>query len=77
MASLKRRYYVWLIKAYFRKMRRTIISSLVLGIIVFFAFVGLLNYYFRPLIFKTTENVGYSGSYTISTLPSEILADVS
>jgi ABC-type transport system substrate-binding protein len=77
MASLKRRYYAWLIKAYFKKMRRTIISSLILGILVFFAIVGLLNYYFRPLIFKTTENVGYAGTYTIQTLPREILDEVS
>jgi len=58
-------------------MSRTIISSLILGILVFFAFIGLLNYYFRPLIFKTTENVGYTGSYTINTLPAEILDEVS
>ena len=77
MASLKRRYYVWLIKAYFKKMSRTIISSLVLGILIFFAIVGLLNYYFRPLIFKTTENVGFAGSYTLATLPPEILDEVS
>lgn len=77
MASLRRRYYAWLIKAYFKKMRRTIISSIVLGILVFFAFIGLLNYYFRPLIFKTTENIGYEGTYTVQTLPKEILREVS
>ena len=77
MASFKRRYYAWLIKAYFKKMRRTIISSIVLGILVFFAFIGLLNYYFRPLIFKTTENIGYAGTYTIQTLPREILSEIS
>ncbi len=58
-------------------MRRTIISSVVLGILVFFAFIGLLNYYFRPLIFKTTESIGYAGTYTIPTLPKEILAEIS
>lgn len=58
-------------------MRRTIISSVVLGILVFFAFIGLLNYYFRPLIFKTTESVGYAGTYTIPTLPKELLSEVS
>lgn len=77
MASFKRRYYAWLVKAYFKRMRRTIISSVVLGILVFFAFIGLLNYYFRPLIFKTTENVGYAGTYTIQTLPKEILSEIS
>lgn len=77
MASLKRRYYVWLIKAYFKKMRRTIIGSLILGILIFFAIIGLLNYYFRPLIFKTTENIGYAGTYSVQTLPKEILYEVS
>ena len=77
MATLKRRYYAWLIKAYFKKMRRTIISSVVLGFIVFFAFVGLLNYYFRPLLFKTTESVGYSGTYSLQTLPRDILKEIS
>lgn len=77
MATLKRRYYAWLIKAYFKKMRRTIISSLLLGIVIFFALIGLINYYFRPLIFKTTENVGYTGTYTIQTMPKEILGQVS
>lgn len=58
-------------------MRRTIIGSVVVGILVFFSFIGLLNYYFRPLIFKTTENVGYVGTYTVQTLPREILDEVS
>ncbi len=77
MATLKRRYYAWLIKAYFKKMRRTIISSLLLGILIFFAIIGLINYYFRPLIFKTTENIGYTGTYTIQTIPKEILSQIS
>lgn len=77
MASKKRRYYIWLIKAYIKRMKTTIISSLVIGIVVFFGFVGLLNYYLRPLIFKTTQNIGYSGTYTIGTIPDDILDDVS
>lgn len=77
MATLKRRYYAWLIKAYFKKMRRTIISSLLLGILIFFAIIGLINYYFRPLIFKTTENIGYTGTYTIQTIPKDILGQIS
>jgi peptide/nickel transport system substrate-binding protein len=48
-----------------------------LGIIIFFALVGLINYYFRPLIFKTIENVGYTGTYTIQTIPKEILNQIS
>lgn len=58
-------------------MKRTIISSAILGILVFFAFVGLLNYYFRPLLFKTSKDIGYSGTYTIQTLPKKILSNIS
>jgi peptide/nickel transport system substrate-binding protein len=58
-------------------MKRTIFSSLIIGIIIFFACVGLLNYYLRPLIYKTTENVGYAGTYTVQTIPNEILNQVS
>lgn len=77
MASLKRRYYVWLIRAYFKRMRRTIIGSAVIGILVFFAFIGLINYYFLPLLFNTTHEIGYAGTYTIQTLPKNVLSDVS
>lgn len=58
-------------------MKRTILSSLIIGIIIFFGIIGLLNYYLRPLIYKTTENVGYTGTYTVQTIPNEILNQVS
>lgn len=77
MASNRSRYYIWLLKAYFIRMKRTIFSSLILGILVFFALVGLINFYFFPLLFKTTENVGYAGSFTPQTIPDEILEEIS
>lgn len=77
MVSFKRRYYVWLIRAYFKRMRRTIIGSTVVGILIFFAIIGLLNYYFRPLIFNSIENIGYSGTFTVQTLPENVLSKVS
>lgn len=77
MAGFNKRYYAWLIKAYFKRMKRTIISSAILGILIFFAIIGLLNYYFRPLIFKTSKNVGYAGTYTVQALPDKILGNIS
>lgn len=77
MANSRSRYYLWLFRAYFKRMKRTIVSSLVLGILVFFGLVGLINFYFLPLIFKTTENIGYSGSYTAQTIPESIISEVS
>lgn len=77
MAGIRQRYYLWLFKAYAKRMKRTILGSLVVGVLVSFALLGLLNFYFRPLIQKTTENVGYAGTYTIQILPDEILSDIS
>jgi len=77
MANNRSRYYLWLFRAYFKRMKRTIVSSLVLGILVFFALVGLIKFYFLPLIFKTTENIGYAGSYTAQTIPESIMNEVS
>lgn len=77
MAGSRHRYYLWLIRAYVKRMKRTILGSLVVAFFVSLALLGLLNFYFRPLIQKTTENIGYSGTYTVQTLPDEILKDVS
>lgn len=77
MATSRRRYYIWLIKAYVKKMKRTILSSLILGILIFFAVAGVLNFYLRPLFEKKTETIGYWGAYTAETIPEKILFDVS
>lgn len=58
-------------------MKRTILGSVVVAFLISLALLGLLNFYFRPFIQKTTENVGYAGTYTVQTLPDEILQDVS
>lgn len=77
MLGSRSRYYLWLSRAYFKRMKRTILSSLILGILIFFALVGLINFYFLPFFFKTTENIGYAGSYTAQTIPENIISEVS
>ena len=77
MVLVRRRYYFWLLKAYVRRWKKTIASSLVLGGATFFLFLLTLNYYIFPLFSSNFEKIGYSGSYTINTLPDEVLDYVS
>lgn len=77
MVLVRRRYYFWLFKAYIKKWRRTILTSVIIGAVAFFAFFLILNYYVFAFFKDPTEKVGYAGSYTVSTLPSEILGQVS
>lgn len=77
MVLVRRRYYFWLLKAYIKRWRRTIISSLVLGAGFFFLFLLFLNYYVFPIIHNNFEKIGYAGSFTVSTLPDSVLKNIS
>ena len=77
MQFIRRRYYFWLIKAYFKKWNKAIISSVILGGIFFFVIVFAFNFYILPRIQKKVQKVGYAGAYTLLTVPREILLDVS
>jgi len=77
MAFVRRRYYVWLVKAYIKRWKRTILASLLIGALVFFFLFLLLTYYFLPLVNRDFQKIGYSGSYTLQSLPEEILSEVS
>jgi peptide/nickel transport system substrate-binding protein len=77
MQFIRRRYYFWLIKAYFKRWSKTIITSAVLGAIIFFVLVLIFNLNILPRLQNKLQKVGYAGSYTLETLPREILSDVS
>ncbi len=77
MAIVRRRYYFWLARAYFTRLRKTIISSLIAGIVVFFIIISFLNFYLLPRIQKKVQRIGYYGVFTTANLPSEVLNDVS
>lgn len=77
MSLIRRRYYTWLLRAYFKRWGRTILSSLVIGAVVFFAVVFLLNFYIMPLMQGKIQKIGYSGAYTTNTIPMPILQDIS
>lgn len=77
MAFVRRRYYVWLVKAYIKRWKKTILASLVIGALVFFFIFLLFSYYFLPLVNRDFQKIGYAGSYTLQSLPEEILSEVS
>lgn len=77
MVFIRRRYYLWLIRAYIKKWKKTIISSVAIGIVVFFGIISLFNFYIIPLFEKKITKIGYAGAYTVSSLPPDILQDVS
>lgn len=74
---VRKRYYFWLFKAYLKRWKRTIITSIIIGISVFFGFILLINYYVLPIFSNKYEKIGYAGSYTLNSLPSEVLGNVS
>jgi ABC-type transport system substrate-binding protein len=77
MRTLRKRYYFWLIKAYFKRWRRTIFTSLFLGIILSTAGIIFLNFYVKPSIDNKVQRIGVFGVVKPDELPANILSDVS
>lgn len=77
MAKLRKRYYFWLFKAYLKRWKRTILSSLIIGIIISIAGIAFLNFYIRPSLDNKVQRIGMAGVYSTDTLPDSILSDVS
>lgn len=75
--TVRRRYYFWLFKAYLKKWRMVILTSILAGIVGFFLFVGILQLYIQPLILKETQTIGFEGVVTPLTIPDSILEDIS
>lgn len=77
MVYVRRRYYFWLLKAYIKRWRKTILMSILLGALAFFALFLVLNYYVFAIFKSNVEKIGYAGSFTITSLPEEVLSYVS
>jgi len=75
--AVRRRYYYWLVKAYIKKWRAVIFTSILAGIVGFFLFFGILQLYIQPLLSKQTQVIGYEGIVTPATIPEPILEDIS
>lgn len=74
---LRKRYYAWLLRAYVKKWKKTILLALTFGGLIFFLLLNLFRLYVGPLLQRNVIKVGYSGTFTINTLPDEILEKIS
>ena len=78
MIFLKRRRLItWLLKAYFKKWRKTIFISFLVGLVVFFILRFGVNYFIPLIPFTQQEAVGMVGAYTTDNIPSSILENIS
>lgn len=77
MIFLKRkRLLVWLLKAYFRRWKKTILFSFAGGLVIFILFY-FISSFVNVTPFKNTETVGILGSYTRENLPYEVSSKIS
>ncbi|MEK7551005.1 MAG: ABC transporter substrate-binding protein [Patescibacteria group bacterium] len=78
MIFLKRKRLVfWLLKAYLKRWRKTILISFVIGLLGFFLLRYGVNYFIPLLPFVTEEKIGIEGAYALEDLPPTILSKVS
>ncbi len=77
MAKLRKRYYFWLFKAYVKRWKRTILSSVVIGAIISIAGIAVLHFYILPSIDNKIQRIGILGVSTPENLPESIVSDVS
>ena len=77
MSFVRKRYYLWLLKAYFKKWKKIIFASILIGAVVFFLFAYFFNFFITPLFEKTVRRVGYFGIHTPQTLPENVTGDLS
>lgn len=78
MIFLKRKRLIfWLLKAYLKRWRKTIITSFIIGLVGFFLLRYGVNYFIPLLPFVVEEKIGIEGAYALEDLPPTILSKVS
>ncbi len=78
MIFLKRRRLVfWLLKAYFKKWRKTIFVSFIVGLFVFFVLKFGVNYFIPLIPFTQNTSTGLVGAYTTDTMPQIVTSKLS
>lgn len=77
MIVLRKRLLFWLIKAYLKRWGRNILIYFGIGLFIFFLFNKFLSPIITRLPFMEKEMIGMVGSYTIDSLPQEILSKIS
>ncbi len=77
MIVLRRRLVYWLIKEYIKKWRKTILLCFVVGLVAFFSLQILYKPIFSKITLTRKESIGLVGTYTLDTLPTTILQQLS
>ncbi|MEM4230504.1 MAG: ABC transporter substrate-binding protein, partial [Candidatus Pacearchaeota archaeon] len=77
MIIIRRRLIFWLIKAYIKKWGKSIFLFFILGLVGFFLFRFVLRILPSTLPIIEKETIGMVGSFTIDTLPQNVLDNVS
>lgn len=77
MRTIRKRYYFWLIRAYLKQWKRTILTSVVIGIVISGIGIGFLNFYIKPYFDNKIQRIGMFGIYSTKDLPDQILEDIS
>ncbi|MBI2031087.1 MAG: hypothetical protein HYT08_00565 [Candidatus Levybacteria bacterium] len=77
MITIRRRLIVWLIRAYIKKWGRSIFIFFILGLVGFFLFRFVMRMLPSTLPIMDKETVGMVGSFTINSLPSDVLDQIS
>lgn len=67
----------WLIKAYFKKWRRSLFLSFIFGLIVFFILRFGVNYFIPLIPFTQKQTIGLVGSYSSDNIPMSIFSKIS
>ncbi len=74
---IKRRLIIWLVKAYIKRWGKIILLSFLIGLGVFFLLQSFLFSFIHQLTIDNKQTIGVVGSYTIDSLPSSFLSEVS
>ncbi len=77
MASFNRRLIFWIIKAYIKRWGKIILLSFVVGLVFFFVLKQFLFSAFLTLTSENKQLIGTVGSYTVNSIPSPILENLS
>lgn len=77
MIVFRRRLLFWLLREYAKRWRKTFFVFFVCGICAFFVLKYLLAFFIPKIPIGQKEVIGIVGAYTIDTLPSSILFDIS
>lgn len=77
MILFRRRLIFWLIKAYAKRMWKTILVYFAVGLSIFFILSWGLNFFTDKFPFMQKETIGFVGAYTPDSLPQVILSKLS